>query len=403
MVHVPTRGPAIARIGEQAVMPPRRSSTLNADVYRDPHRYELERERVLRTSWMIGARSSELPNTGDWVLYEGHGETVIISRQADGGVAAFHNVCQHRGARLSRGETSGCDRRFTCPWHGWVYDTTGNLVGVPERDQFDPAELDGLRSPQVAAQEWQGWVWINLAGPADAPDLMDWIGPDVAADLGRFEMTDMIVHAKLVYEIPVNYKVIVDGFNEVYHAVELHHVPKEFAVAQRNTAYHLSGPHSMMFVPRHEHTDRLEATGDHHQYTICHYVMFPNAVFNNNPRHLQVFQPIPVAVDRTRFILWELIYAPSGPDDATYDDYYAKTMDHWAVLQGVIEEDIFVFNELDGTRHSMAYKRNLFGAQEYKPQEYHATLEHVIRGGSAMDRYLDFAPQVSWGEHGAHR
>jgi len=28
---------------------------------------------------------------------------------------------------------TGCgDRRFTCPYHGWVHDTTGELVGVPE-------------------------------------------------------------------------------------------------------------------------------------------------------------------------------------------------------------------------------------------------------------------------------
>lgn len=389
MVYRPTRGEVLVRFGDGLGRPDVAGSTVSADVYRDPTRFELERELVLRASWMIGARSAELPDAGDWVLYEGHGETVVIARQSDGSVAAFHNVCQHRGARLTRGAPSGCDRRFTCPWHGWVYDTTGDLVGVPERDRFAPEHLDGVRAPAVAAQEWGGWVWINLAGPDAAPDLLDWLGPDIVSDLGRFRMEDMIVHAKLVYEIPANYKAIVDGFNEVYHATELHHVDKEFTVAARDTAFHLTGPNSMMFVPRHEHLERLATTGDHHQFSICHYVIFPNTVFNNNPRHIQVFQPIPQSVDVTKFVLWELIYAPEGDDDDAYAAYYDATMAHWAVLQGIVEEDIFVFNELSATRHSQGYRRNVFGVHECKPIEYHATMDHIVRGGSAMDRWLD--------------
>ena len=120
MVYRPTRGDAPPRVGPDLPLVPEGTvgGVVDASVYTDPTRYELERERVLRSSWIIGASSSEVPNANDWVLYEGHGETVVISRQADGSMRAFHNVCQHRGARLTRGESSGCDRRFTCPWHG---------------------------------------------------------------------------------------------------------------------------------------------------------------------------------------------------------------------------------------------------------------------------------------------
>jgi phenylpropionate dioxygenase-like ring-hydroxylating dioxygenase large terminal subunit len=391
MVFKPTRGDAPARIGAGvSTLPDIGTATVSADVYRDELRFELEVEHVLRRSWMIGARSSELPNEGDWVTYEGHGDTVLITRQPNGGVAAFHNVCQHRGVRLTRGEESGCDRRFTCPWHGWVYDTTGAVVGVPERQDFSEAELLGLRAPVVAAQEWGGWVWINLAGPDKAPPLLDWIGQDITTDLGRFNMQDMVLHEKVVWDLDVNYKAVVDGFNEVYHATELHHSPPEFTKSSRDTAFHLSGPNSMMFVPRHQTRDKLEESGDHHRYTICHYVVFPNTVFNNNPDQIQIFQPIPLSATKTRFITWELIYGPSaGEDPAEYSKYYDATMLRWKELQGVVSEDVFIFRELSATRNSMAYKRNLFGAKECKPTEYHRTMDHCIRGGSAMDRYND--------------
>src|SRR4029078_8876535 len=112
-------------------------------------------------------------------------------------LAAFHNVCQHRGPAFVT-EWKGCGaRRFTCPYHGWVYDTTGKVVGVPERIDFNPEHLAGARAPVVAAGEWGGVVWVNLAGPEKAPSLIDWIGPEIAVDLGRFRMEDMALGAGL--------------------------------------------------------------------------------------------------------------------------------------------------------------------------------------------------------------
>ncbi|NNE72291.1 MAG: hypothetical protein HKN26_01370, partial [Acidimicrobiales bacterium] len=95
MVFRPTRGDAPARLGADIGLPPVGGATLSAGVYRDATRFELERTRVLRQSWMIAGRSSQIADQHDWLLYEGHGETVIVSRQADRSVAAFHNVCQH--------------------------------------------------------------------------------------------------------------------------------------------------------------------------------------------------------------------------------------------------------------------------------------------------------------------
>ena len=147
MVHVPTRGDVPVRLGPGvALLPDYGPSTMDADVYLDPVRFELEREHVLGTHWLLAGRSEQVAEPGDWLTYEGHGETVVVTRQPDGSLAAFHNVCQHRGPAIV-GEAVGCGaRRFTCPYHGWVYDTTGLVVGVPDRDDFDPDHLDGLRA-----------------------------------------------------------------------------------------------------------------------------------------------------------------------------------------------------------------------------------------------------------------
>jgi phenylpropionate dioxygenase-like ring-hydroxylating dioxygenase large terminal subunit len=351
---------------------------MSMDVYTDPVRFELEREKVLRTHWMIAGRVEQIPNPGDWLTYEGHGETVVVTRQPDGGFAAFHNVCLHRGPAIV-GELTGCGaRRFTCPYHGWVYDTTGKLVGVPEREDFCADHVEGARSPAVAVDTWGGWLWINLAGPEAAPPLLDAIGPDITSDLGAYRMEDMVLHEVITFDVPVSYKAVVDGFNEVYHVTELHHVPPAFTKAVRGTSFHISGDNYLCFVPRAEHLDSLHDTWDHHRYCICHYVVFPNTVFNCNPEHIQVFQPIPIDVDRTRFLCWEILY-PGDRSDPEYEQYFQHTMRHWAGLQHVVGEDIAIYQQMARTKRSSAFRTQILSERECKIAHYHENMDRKIR------------------------
>ena len=177
-------------------------------------------------------------------------------------MAAFHNVCQHRGAAFVT-EWSGCGaRRFTCSYHNWVYDTTGKLVGVTDRQDFSEEQLAGLHAPAVAAAEWGGWVWVNLMGPDAAPPLDDWIGSDITDDLGRFRMEDMVLLEVLEWDVPVSYKAIVDGFNEIYHAPSLHHMTADWARSARDSTFHVVNDHNYMcFVPRDKHRENWPRTG----------------------------------------------------------------------------------------------------------------------------------------------
>ena len=379
MTYRATRGDVPVRLGPSVQqLPTYGPSLLSADVYRDPMRYELERERVLARHWILAGRAEQVPEVGDWITFEGHGETVVITRQADGSLAAFHNVCQHRGPSFVT-ERQGCGaRRFTCPYHGWVYDTTGKLVGVPEREDFDPIHLAQSSAPAVAVDTWGGWLWINLLGPDAAPPLSDGIGPEIMADLGRFRMEDMVLHEMLEFEVPVSYKAIVDGFNEVYHVTELHHVAPAFTKSVRQTSFFIVGDNSMCFVPRPEHLDDLAADPDHHRYAICHYVVFPNAVFNCNPEHIQVFNPVPVGVDRTRFRCWE-IYYPGDLADPEYAKYHARTMTLWEGLQKVVGEDLSIYEQLERTKASSGYTRNVLSERECKIAHYHDLMDAKIR------------------------
>ncbi len=350
---------------------------MSSNAYTDPVQFELEREKVLSKQWLLAGRSSQVASPGDWISYEGHGETVVITRQPDGSLAGFHNVCRHRGPAFVTA-LRGCGaRRFSCPYHGWVYDTQGVVVGVPEREDFSEEHLADLRAPAVAAQEWAGWVWINLAGD-HAPALIDTIGPEIALDLGKFRMEDMVVHDILEWDVPVSYKAIVDGFNEIYHTTALHHVPPTWTKSARDSSFHILGNNYMCFVPRAEQRDELASDWDHHKHAICHYVVFPNTVFNCNPNHLQVFNPIPIDVDRTRFLCYELIY-DGDRNDPEYEQYYQATMIHWDRLKAVVAEDIGIYEQLERTKRSSAYTAHVLSSRECKLAHYHETMARLIQ------------------------
>ena len=380
MVYVPTRGDAPARLGPSIpITPGYGPSTMSRQPYTDPMQFELEREKVLNTTWLLVGRSADVAAAGDWLSFESHGETVVVTRQPDGSMAAFQNVCRHRGVSFVT-DWKGCGaKRFTCPYHGWLYDSTGKVVGVPERVDFAEEDLRDLRAPAVAVDEWGGWIWVNLAGPAKAGTVRDWIGDEIMTDLGQYRMEEMVLDEVLEWDVPVSYKAIVDGFNEIYHTASLHHVGGEWTKSARDSTFHVVNDHNYMcFVPRKQYREQLAEDWDHQKYAICHYVVFPNTVFNCNPDHLQVFTPIPIDVDRTRFLCWELMY-PGADDDPGYAEYKERRREHWEHLKVVVGEDIDIYQQLARTKRSSGYTTNILSSREFKIAHYHEQMARMIK------------------------
>ncbi|MFI0424911.1 aromatic ring-hydroxylating dioxygenase subunit alpha [Spongiactinospora sp. 9N601] len=379
MVFNPTRGDLPVRFGPGVPhVPPIGPSTLDADVYRDPQRYEQERFRILNRSWQVICRSAEIGEPGDHHVWQGHGESIVITRREDGGLSAFHNVCQHRGARIVPASGKGA-RRFTCRWHNWAYTPEGRVTGVPDRPDFDPEVLAGLCAPAVDVDEWGGWVWAVLAGPGVAGPLIDWIGQEIAADLGAFRMEDMKLVEKLEWEVDVNWKVVIDAFSEYYHAQALHNVPPKDAKDGRQSTMDVFGRNGMMVVPFIGVLEELRQTLDHTALAICNYALFPTAVFNAHRLHTQLFRAVPLSVDKTRFEAWELQYDDAG------DQEYRETVDlFWTLFKGVIQEDVMEWTDVAAVARSSGYRQNVFSERECLLTHFHRVCDDMLAGGDGL-------------------
>ena len=84
-----------------------------------------EWDRLWTRVWQIAGRASDIPNPGDYFTFEIGPESVVVVRQADGGILARHNVCMHRGNRLVE-PGRGHAKFFRCLFHAWVYNTDGS-------------------------------------------------------------------------------------------------------------------------------------------------------------------------------------------------------------------------------------------------------------------------------------
>ena len=119
---------------------------------------------------------------------------------------------------------------------------------MPDRPDFDRDELEAGRA--AGGRRRVGRLDLGAArGPDAAPPLQEWLGPEILGDLGAYRMEDMQLVEKLVWELPVNWKVVVDGFNETYHAAGLHNVPASDAKDGRQSTFFVFERHAMMVVP----------------------------------------------------------------------------------------------------------------------------------------------------------
>ena len=107
------------------------------------------------------------------------GRPIAVFRGKDGTLGALDDRCAHRHIPLSLGHVRDCT--LTCLYHGWTYDTDGQLTGM-HHDDF------GKKLPRVEVRSYPlkvryGLIWIFPGDPALAdqvgtPEIPNAEGPD---------------------------------------------------------------------------------------------------------------------------------------------------------------------------------------------------------------------------------
>ena len=188
--------------------------------YYDPAFFEEERQKLWPHVWQMACRLEEIPEIGDYVEYTIFEKRVIVMR-GKSGVQAFHNVCRHRGMRLVENAGNCKTTGIICPFHGWRYNTEGANTFVFGRTVFNEALLDkediSLRPCRV--ELWGGCAFINFDD--SAPSLLDSLGP-ITEKLGARHVDKLRTEWWYASELPVNWKLAAEAFQEMYHLMRTH-------------------------------------------------------------------------------------------------------------------------------------------------------------------------------------
>lgn len=198
------------------------SGPVSTDIYHNPDVYQKELEAIFKRSWYLIGQVEQVPDPGDFFVYDlpTFQQSVLVCRDKDGNINAFHNVCPHRGNSVEVRNSGKCNGLFMCRFHGWSFDLKGHIARVRDEDGFFDIDKSKISLKSVPMGIWEGFIFIS---PVDEPyqTLEEYLG-EQAQDLVGYPWNACTQSSQFETEIHCNWKLAVDSPAEVYHIPILH-------------------------------------------------------------------------------------------------------------------------------------------------------------------------------------
>lgn len=191
---------------------------MDAYFYRSHIAYQNELQRLLHRSWIYAAHISEVPQVGDYVLFELGEDSIIITHDQQGEIRAHHNICRHRGSRVCEAK-SGRRKTFVCPYHGWSYNLDGSLRPPRDMEVLEDFDRKDFNLLTVAVEVVHGLIFINL--DTEAASIADSL-ESIAQPLGAYQLENAKIAHQQTYPVNANWKLCLENYLECYHCATAH-------------------------------------------------------------------------------------------------------------------------------------------------------------------------------------
>ncbi|KAJ4194776.1 hypothetical protein NW755_002193 [Fusarium falciforme] len=134
----------------------------------DSERFQIEKRAIFSQTWICVSHRSRFVKAGDYISFDIAGFRVLLMLGKDGIVRAFHNICRHRAFPVAK-KASGSSTVLGCRYHGWSYDTTGQLTKAPQFDNVPGFEKsqNGLFAIHTRVDDG-GFLYINMSASEPA-------------------------------------------------------------------------------------------------------------------------------------------------------------------------------------------------------------------------------------------
>ncbi len=346
-----------------------------ADRYYDPDRWQAEMEAIFARVPLVLGFTCELRNPGDYKAMNAGDVPIILVRGQDGVMRAFVNMCSHRGAQMVE-VGSGNTRRFTCPYHAWVYDGEGALVGIRDRHEFGEIDTDCHGLTPLPVEERVGIIWGSTTPGADLHLDAFLAGYDELLAAHRFDELEFVGRQAIPGP---NWKVAYDGYLDFYHLPILHRETFGSKIPS-DALYDPFGPHQRVSMPNPAYLEleqKPEAEWDAQSLISGIWTIFPHisiAEFDAGGKLYMVSQlfPGPTADESTTV----QNFLTLTPPDAERRKAIDKTM---GFLEHVVrDEDYYTGNRVQKALKAGAKSDCLFGRNEGGGQRFHRWVDALV-------------------------
>jgi choline monooxygenase len=349
-------------------LPLERAHTIPAAWYHDAEMAAAERHRVFGNAWLLAGRADQVAASGSFFTIDLAGEPIVVVRDSEGILRAFHNVCRHRGARVAC-EEEGRATRLRCRYHGWTYDLAGRLRGTPEFDGVADFRREDNGLSAVAVGEAGPFVWVHL-GASPESSLEEWVAPlarrGCLAALEGFHW-----HSRREYRLACNWKVFVDNFLDGGYHVNTVHPGLAGVIDYSHYRTEMDEHASVQVSPLRSGVQADEVAQVRSGGNAYYWWVFPNSMLNLYA----------MAVD-TNVVL------PDGPDACrVIFDFYFRDADAGFIDQSLTVahqiqlEDLGICEEVQRGLHSRSYDTGRFSVRrEPAGYHFHQMLAKWLRG-----------------------
>ena len=227
----------------------RNGHTLPQALYTQAEIFDFDMKAIYGQSWLMAGLACELPKAGSYISMMVGKWPILITRDKDGVIRAFHNSCRHRGSMICA-LGSGNAPKLVCPYHRWTYDLDGSLFAATRMpDDFEKGD-HGLKP--VALENIDGALFICLA---ENPPPFTEFKNKLAAYAAPHNLKDAKLAFQSVLVENANWKLVMENARECYHCAASHpELAKTFPVGMSK---HFDSGHD-------SHAQAFEAAMDAH-------------------------------------------------------------------------------------------------------------------------------------------
>ncbi len=302
------------------------ATTLPGRYYTSPDIYQEETERIFLRRWFYAGRVSTLAEPGSYFVVDVDTESIIVLRDANGTVRAFHNLCRHRGTRLCAEPTGTFSKSIRCSYHAWTYGLDGSLIGAPHMNEVPGFDRSDYPLHAVSVAEWEGGVFLNLNSDGEA--FTDAFAP-LIDKFAPWKMSELKKVHQITYDVAANWKLVFQNYSECYHCPSLHPqlnklTPYRHSMNDLQEGPFLGGP---MRLAREGGSMTMSgetcgpAIGDltgEYLNLVHYYTVFPNMLLSLFPDYVLIHRIERLRTHQTR-VICDWLFAPDTMASSDYD------------------------------------------------------------------------------------